>query len=220
MGIERPITHDDPDVSVVIPTIPANSHEQVVDDLREQTFGAFEVLVVNSSNLSVCEARNRGIEESNASIVAFTDDDCRPPLNWIENVVYVFEREDVVIVEGPVEGGMSYNGSRKYPTCNLAVDREIALSVGGFRPEYEYWREDTEFGWRMEQKGEFVYDKSVQMKHPDNARSEIKQQNERRLEQEYPNRYDEIIIPDTYLGKVNDWLWRRGFWDAVDRIRT
>ena len=220
MTVERPITHDDPDVSVVIPTIPANSHEQVINDLREQTHDAFEVLVVNDDELSVCEARNRGIEEVSAPLIAFTDDDCRPPEEWVENIVYAFERDEVVIVEGPVDGGMEYKGNRKYPTCNLAVQREVARSVGGFRLEYEYWREDTEFGWRIEQSGRSVYDESVQMHHPDSARSEIKQSNENQLRHEYPDRYDEIIIPDTYLGKVNDWLWRRGFWETVDRIRT
>lgn len=220
MSIERPITHDDPDVSVVIPTIPANSHEQVVDDLREQTIEAFEVLVVNSKHLSVCEARNRGVKESTGPFVAFTDDDCRPPKDWVENIVDAFEEDELVIVEGPVNGGMEYNGKRKYPTCNVAVRREVARSIGGFRVDYEYWREDTEFGWRMEQMGSFAYDDSIRMCHPDNARSEIKLTNEMLLKEEYPDRYDEIIIPDTYLGKINDWLWRRRFWDAVDRVRT
>jgi GT2 family glycosyltransferase len=219
MGIERPIIHDDPDVSVVIPTVPANSHERVVGDLREQSYDAFEVLVVNRSDLSVCEARNHGIEESTGSIVAFTDDDCRPPTDWVKSIIDGFENNDVVIVEGPVDGGMEYSGTRKYPTCNVAVRREVARSVGGFRTEYEYWREDTEFGWRVEEYGDAVFSEKIHMNHPGHSRSEIKQRNEQLLNEDYPEKYNDIIIPDSTLGRLNFILWQKGFWSLIDKIR-
>jgi glycosyltransferase involved in cell wall biosynthesis len=223
MGIERPITHDDPDVSVVIPTIPTNSHEQVVNDLREQTFEAFEVLVVNDDTLDICEARNAGIEEANADIVALTDDDCRPPEEWVERVKESFDQQpDLVCLEGAVRGGREYDGSRKYVGCNLAFDRDAALSIGGFDSTFAGWRDDTEFGWRMEKKtdGNCTFCREVEMLHPEKPRASIDDQLEAVFKERYPDRYNEIIIPDTYLGRINDWLWRRGFWNAVDQVRT
>lgn len=223
MTIERPITHDDPDVSVVIPTIPENSHEHVVEDLREQTYDDFEVLVVNDDTLDICEARNAGIEAANADIVALTDDDCRPPTDWIEHVVQAFDQEfDLVCIEGAIRGGREYDGIRKYVGCNLSFDRSVALSIGGFDSAFAGWRDDTEFGWRMERDtdGRCKFCPEVLMIHPKKPRANPNDELETLLEDCYPERYNEIVISDSYLGKINDWLWRRGFWDAVDRIRT
>lgn len=218
--IRKPHTSAEPYVSVVVPTLPGNDHDQLVDALGRQRIEEYEVLLVEDETISVCAARNEGLEAANADIVAFTDDDCVPPLDWLERILDHFESDgDLVILEGPVEGGMDYRGRRKYPTCNLAVRREAALSVGGFRDDYEYWREDTEFGWRLEEEGKRRFADDVRMVHPPRPRSSIIEENERRLATEYPEKYEEVIVPDTALGRVNDWLWRNGFWEYVDTIR-
>ncbi|WP_433625899.1 glycosyltransferase family 2 protein [Halomicrococcus sp. NG-SE-24] len=216
--IRKPRTSADPDVSVVIPTVPANDHDAVVDALREGTVEEFEVLVVDDADLDICEARNAGIEAATADIVALTDDDCRPPPEWLARVRDALAG-DAVCVEGRVEGGRTYRGTGLYVGCNLAVDRETALAAGGFRSAYAGWRDDTEFGWRMEDRGRCRYDHGMVMVHPDSPRASIDDEKEARLRREYPRRYEERIVPDTALGRVNDWLWRRGFWDAVDRVR-
>jgi len=216
----RPIQHPDPGVTVIVPTIPDNDHEAVVASLERQTADAYDVLVVNDPELGVCEARNLGLERADGDIVAFTDDDCRPPAGWVEAIERAFdERDDLVVLEGPVEGGMTYEGRRKYPTCNLAVDRGTALAAGGFDERFEYWREDTEFGWRLEERGTAAYDERVRMVHPDRPRSSIVEANEALLKRRYPEKYEDVIVPDTLPGRVNDWLWRKGVWDAVDAVR-
>ncbi|WP_458206996.1 glycosyltransferase family 2 protein [Haladaptatus sp. NG-SE-30] len=217
--IRKPYTSPDPLVSVVIPTLPANDHDQVVADLREQTMTDFEVLVVDDASLDICEARNAGIEAAKADIVALTDDDCRPPTDWVARIDDALSG-GIVCVEGRVEGGRTYRGEGRYVGCNLAFDRETARAAGGFRSEYAGWRDDTEFGWRMEEYGSCRYEPELVMYHPDKPRAEIDDAKEARLKREYPDRYEERIVPDTTLGRVNDWLWRRGFWDAVDRVRT
>jgi glycosyltransferase involved in cell wall biosynthesis len=78
MTIIRPISHIDPAVSVVIPTLPDNDLE-VVSALKKQSDDEFEVIVVSDASLSRTEARNKGIEEANADLVVQTDDDCAPP---------------------------------------------------------------------------------------------------------------------------------------------
>ncbi len=219
--VSRPISHPDPDVSVVVPTMPANDHDAVVSSLADQTADGFEVFIVDDPDVGVCGARNRGLRRAAGDIVAFTDDDCRPPADWIASIRRAFaETDGLVVLEGPVEGGMSYEGRRKYPTCNLAVDREAALSVGGFDERFEYWREDTEFGWRLEEYGAAAYDNRVRMVHPDPPRSSIVEENEALLRRTYPEKYEELIVPDTLGGRVNDWLWRRGVWDAIDEVRN
>ncbi len=216
--IRKPYTSTEPRVSVVIPTLPANDHERVVSSLRSQTMPDFEVIVVEDATLDICEARNAGIEAATADIVALTDDDCLPPPDWVATVVGAFSHGEVC-VEGSVEGGRTYRGEGLYVGCNLAFDRETAISAGGFRSEYAGWRDDTEFGWRMESYGRCQYDPNLEMSHPDRPRTNIDEAKEARLKREYPDRYRERIVPNTAVGRVNDWLWRRGFWNAVDRVR-
>lgn len=218
--LARPIEHPEPSVSVVVPTVPASDHTGLLACLERQTAEGFDVLLVDDPDLGVCAARNVGLERAVGDVVAFTDDDCRPPPDWLAAIDRAFERRpDLVLLEGPVEGGITYEGRRKYPTCNLAVDRATALEAGGFDDRFEYWREDTEFGWRLEEYGTAVYDRRVRMVHPERPRSSIRQANEQRLMRAYPEKYEEIIVPDTLAGRVNDWLWRAGVWDAVDEVR-
>lgn len=215
--IRRPYASTSPRVSVVIPSLPDNDHGAVVAALRGGTVEDFGVLVVDDPDLDICEARNVGIEAANAERVALTDDDCRPPPDWVARVDAALD--GAVCVEGRVEGGRTYRGTGLYVGCNLAFDRETALAVGGFRSEYAGWRDDTEFGWRMEDAGVCRYDPDLVMTHPDRPRASIDDALEMRLRREYPDRYEERIVPDTALGRLNDWLWRRGFWDAVDSVR-
>lgn len=218
--IKRPITAEEPRVSVIIGTIPENSHEQVVNALYKQSVNDFEVIVVDDGSIGICEARNNGVEAATGEIIAFTDDDCVPPLTWIESIITEFDAHpEVVCIEGPVRGGMAYSGYRKYPACNLAVSREAVQHLGGFREDYEYWREDTELGWRLEEYGETMYSNEVEMIHPPQSRSLIKSENEQRLREEYPKKYNEIIIPNTLVERVNDWLWRKKVWAFVDQFR-
>ncbi len=222
MAIERPITTTDPRISVVIPTIPDNSHAEVVGCLESQTFDSFEVLVVNDASLDICEARNAGIEAANATVVALTDDDCCPGSGWLSTVAHEFNTQpNLVCLEGKVEGGRAYHGERKYVGCNLSFDRDAALAVGGFDSGYAGWRDDTEFGWRMERDadGECRYSDDVRMTHPELPRATIDKTLEARLKAAYPDRYEDIIVPDTTIGRLNDWLWRNGVWDFVDAIR-
>lgn len=102
-----------PFVSIVIPAYRDWERLQLcIDALAEQTYPAdkFEILVINNdSSDSVPEAfclpvngklfveskvgsyaaRNKGIKESKGQILAFTDSDCIPALDWIENAVAI-----------------------------------------------------------------------------------------------------------------------------------
>lgn len=222
MAVYQPIKHSDPSISVVVPTIPTNSHEEVIKCLENQIFDRFEVFIVDDAELDICEARNEGIQRAEGKIVALTDDDCRPPNEWLSNIWKAFEqRSNLVCLEGSVYGGRAYNGERRYVGCNLAFDRETALAVGGFSSEFAGWRDDTEFGWRMERdsNGSCIYKGNVRMSHPKQPRAKIDDELEARLQKEYPIRYDQILVPDTFVGRINDWLWRKGLWDAVSSFQ-
>ena len=105
-----------PFLSVVVCTRDRGSAvAQTVTSLLGNSYPAYEVLVVNQSrtddtaqsltalgrdgrlrSLRSCEAglsraRNLGVCESKGQIIAFTDDDCDVPENWLEEVAAAFE---------------------------------------------------------------------------------------------------------------------------------
>lgn len=202
MGIEYAKRADDPVISVVIPSIPEYDHTTTLAYLDDQTLDdPYEVLIVNDASLDRSAARNEGLRKASAEVIALTDDDTKPPAGWLAAIHREFCRNpDLVCLEGPVYGGCRNFGPRHYVGCNLAVRREAALSVGGFRSEFSEWREDVEFGWRMEAEADGVcrYSEDVRMCHPTAPRTAFKPDFERQLREEYPERYEEIMNPSPF----------------------
>lgn len=113
-----------------------------------------------SSGVGVGEARNLGAAESQADLIAFTDDDCLLPSNWLSSLVKGFSNPEVAAVGGFLEAKTDVLRSnpfarweklneRKYirtmdryfstkrdespfQTNNIAYRREAFLKVGGF----------------------------------------------------------------------------------------
>lgn len=222
MTIQSPITSVDPFISVVIPTIPSRSHKRVVDRLTGvDTEEPYEVIVVNDSEKDICEARNVGIKKASGKVIALTDDDCRPQESWLSRIESHFlDNPDLVCLEGRVRGGFNYTGERHYVGCNLCFKRDAALEIGGFDSDFAGWRDDTEFGWRIERMGECIYDDELVMDHPADPGSSIDIEIEERLKEQYPDLYHKILIPDTVLERVNNWLWKSGFFKQLDKVRT
>ena len=197
MGIEYVRRAADPAMSVVVPSIPAYDHGPTVDCLQAQAFEApYEIVLVDDGTVDRSAARNRGLEAASAAVVALTDDDTRPPASWLATARDAFAADpDLVCLEGPVYGGCRSFGPRHYVGCNLAVRRRAALDVGGFRSAFSEWREDVEFGWRMEAEaaGHCRFEGSFRMCHPAVPRTAFDSGLEARLKREYPRRYDEVM---------------------------
>lgn len=197
MGVEYAKRAENPALSVVIPSVPEYDHRPTVAHLDDQTFEKpYEVLIVNDGSLDRSAARNEGLRQASAEVVALTDDDTKPPKEWLATIHREFRADsDLVCLEGPVYGGSRNFAPRHYVGCNLAVRREPALEVGGFRSTYSEWREDIEFGWRMEAEADGVcrYSEDVRMCHPETPRTAFKPDLERQLREEYPERYDEVL---------------------------
>ncbi len=134
-------------------------------------------------------ARNLGIHHAKASILVFTDADCRPQPQWLEKITIPFAKENVVIVAGEVKAlpgktlleryaegqetlSQKHTLSHKfYPygqTANLAIRRQALEKVGLFRP-YLTTGGDADICWRILQQNigtlEFAPDAIVQHRH-------------------------------------------------------
>jgi glycosyltransferase involved in cell wall biosynthesis len=114
-------------------------------------------------------ARNKGIHGSKGEIIAFTDADCRPESDWLENLVKPFVDLEVGISAGEIvalpgktilekhsarQNTLSQKHTLAHPFCaygqtaNLAVRKQVLETVGLFRP-YLTSGGDADLCWRI-----------------------------------------------------------------------
>ena len=123
-------------------------------------------------------ARNRGMSMASGDVFAFTDTDCRPRPNWLEELLKPFADTHVGAVGGAEEydahgtvlqraihlcmtspfttggirGKTGTKLARYYPrTFNMAISREAFEKTGGFASLYH--GEDIELSFRIRQAG-------------------------------------------------------------------
>jgi GT2 family glycosyltransferase len=104
--------------------------------------------------------RNIALALARAPTVVFTDDDCRPPRHWLENVLAAAERHPGAVVQGPVvadplEAAMlrsPYPRTQHFDDvprvwgecCNIVYPGELLARLGGFIEEGWLTGEDTD----------------------------------------------------------------------------
>jgi GT2 family glycosyltransferase len=186
-----------PELTVLITSFNARGTiESCLDSLRKQrTDRNFEIILVDSGTDQTAElvaerypevrlmpfphrlycgdARNRGIAEARAPIVAFLDADCIVQENWLE-AIREAHRHPNLAVAGSVQNGSRSLASWAYyfcefnlwipaqtphqikeaPGCALSIKR-AAFDLFGPFPEGSYCS-DTVFHWRMRAAGERV----------------------------------------------------------------
>jgi len=186
-----------PELTVLITSFNARSTiEPCLDSLRKQRADRhFEIILVDSGTDQTAEfvadcypevrlmhfpgrlycgdARNRGISEARAPLVAFLDADCIVRENWLE-AIFEAHRHPNLAVAGSVHNGSHSLASwayyfcefnlwipaqdphqiREAPGCALSIKR-AAFDLFGPFPEGSYCS-DTVFHWRMQAAGEQV----------------------------------------------------------------
>lgn len=111
--------------------------------------------------------RNAAWRLASAPVVAFTDDDCRPPTDWLERAVEAARRHPGAVVQGrtlpdPCEEAM-LRAPRWHTqwidppvfhaqACNVIYPRDLLERLGGFDPSL-HSGEDTELAVRARKLG-------------------------------------------------------------------
>jgi glycosyltransferase involved in cell wall biosynthesis len=108
--------------------------------------------------------RNAAIQLARGKTLVFTDDDCRPPEQWLETVMDAVRRNPGAIIQGRVVGDPIENAMRHSPyprsqffakvprpwaeCCNIVYPREYVERVGGFVEDL-YHGEDMDLNLRV-----------------------------------------------------------------------
>ncbi len=111
--------------------------------------------------------RNLGWRATTAPLIAFTDDDCRPPPSWLGEILSASDGDDMMLQgrtePDPDEEHLYWGYARSwritaengwYATCNMAYPRALLEQLGGFDESFPgAWGEDTDLGLRARREG-------------------------------------------------------------------
>src|SRR3954447_16123165 len=168
----------------------------LLNALEEQTFASFEVVVCHDSRGEETERllaghplaragvlrhrrlpagagrpavqRNVAWREGRAPVVLFTDDDCRPPADWLERAAAAVRAHPGAVVQGavrpdPAEAHLLAAAPHARSllvdppgpwaqTANIAYPRALLERMGGFDEGFDSG-EDTDLAWRAIEAG-------------------------------------------------------------------
>lgn len=167
--------------------IPVVINDGSTDNTSELAREFSEVKLIEQKNCGRAAARNRGIAESNAEIIAFTDADCVPHRNWLKALVSSLkENPHCGIIGGSItiskranlwrrvdhqawahsigpdnQAGKTLFGS----TANMCLFRTVFEEIGGF-DERLRGSEDSDLAFRLHKAGyENFFEPAAVMEH-------------------------------------------------------
>jgi glycosyltransferase involved in cell wall biosynthesis len=184
-------------ISVIIPTYKRHTLLlRCLDAVRRQVFSkeAYEIIVVSDgpdkATLEALQpfsksstppikyfqlpekkgpaaARNAGWREASGELIAFTDDDCIPDINWLKSFWDAFNRRPYInvaftghtvvpISQTPTdyELNISHLETAEFITANCVCTKNALIETGGFDEAFTMaWREDSDLQFKMLERG-------------------------------------------------------------------
>jgi glycosyltransferase involved in cell wall biosynthesis len=122
-------------IDVIVPTTGGQDLAALKEALRYQTRAITKLIVVEDRQLrGSAWARNRGVEQSSAELVAFVDDDCIPPREWLEALAVAIDRYGAAGAGGTYDEADPFLRMRRsrqnYPDLEL-MDGSAWVGAGG-----------------------------------------------------------------------------------------
>jgi glycosyltransferase involved in cell wall biosynthesis len=120
---------------VVVPSTSEICPPALVAALESQTLPPHEIIHIYDGELiGAAWSRNRGIERASGDIVAFIDDDCVPPAQWLASISEAMTQYDADIVGGTYDECDSFLRARRsrqqYPSVT-GPDSKGQVGAGG-----------------------------------------------------------------------------------------
>lgn len=135
------------------------------------------VFVQQPQNGGPARARNAGLANARAPIVAFTDADCEPAPDWLERGLARFDTEpEIAGVEGRTEpkgtpGTTTHQMVNRtgglWMTCNMLYRRDVLDEAGGFDERFRAaFLEDSDVAFTVQERGGLIaWDPDVVVHH-------------------------------------------------------
>jgi glycosyltransferase involved in cell wall biosynthesis len=198
----------------------------------EEEFG-FPLTYVHSSIKGAVKARNLGGFLAFGEVIAFTDDDCEPSAGWLLNARKHFIDPNVVGIEGLINSdhyedpdwrpvtNIGFEGIG-FMTANLLVRNRVFQRLDGFDLAFDepHFREDTDFGWRMQAIGSVPFANDVVVYHPAHRRDVERESHAERnrffekdplLLRKHPEKYRRLFFAEAHYRQTV------GFWEHFNR---
>jgi len=146
----------------------------VVDDGSDDNTAAIvkdhPVKYIHQANQGPAAARNNGARQAKGDVILFTDSDCAPDANWVQEMIKPFEDPKVMAVKGAYRTGQRSLTARfaqvefeerfemlkkvevidMVDTYSAGHRRKTFLDLGGFDTSFPVANnEDTELSYRM-----------------------------------------------------------------------
>ena len=130
---------------------------RVLEELRSRTPLDLKV-VRNRTNRGPGAARNLALRQTDAPVIAFTDDDCLPTPGWLEAGLKCVEAgADIVQGQTIPDPAVPYGRwavsqsitafDDRYETCNIFYRTATLRDAGGFDEDMPFFGEDTVLAW-------------------------------------------------------------------------
>jgi glycosyltransferase involved in cell wall biosynthesis len=170
------------------------SSDKTADIIR-----GYQVRYMRQRNKGPAAARNRGAREARGEIILFTDADCVPRSNWVEEMVKPFRDPEVMAVKGAyktdqktliarfvqIEFEERFEMLKKaesidmIDTYSAGYRKSIFLALGGFDTSFPVANnEDTELSYKMSNAGhKMVFNPNAvvyHLNHPDSIKKYVK----------------------------------------------
>ncbi|MBN2892278.1 MAG: glycosyltransferase [Bacteroidales bacterium] len=151
--------------SVIVPVFNRPDEvEELLDSLKKQTFGDFEVVIVEDGSQIDCKkevekysdslkikyffkenekpaiARNYGVERAEGEFVVFVDSDCIIPADYFEKVITYLKNEDVEVYGGPDAADPDFSNMQKAISYSMTAFFTTGNIRGGEKVDKFYPR--------------------------------------------------------------------------------
>lgn len=213
--------------------------EVIVIDQSEESWSGqdkawgFPLTYIWTSVRGAVKARNTGGFLATGEIIAFTDDDCEPNCDWLKNAREWFQRDSIAGIEGIIKSSKHHDPDWRpvsnvgfegigFMTANLMVRNKCFQQLNGFDLAFDdpHFREDTDFGWRLQELGEVPFADDVEVYHPPHKRDVARESHDERgrffekdalLLKKHPKKYQELFLAESH------WSNTKEFWANFDR---